>query len=88
MRIVLVARNFTQFNGVFIAVVGDDVEVVVRSATLGLMEMYRLATCPASNTQLTVSPPNKVATFSLPAVRSGWIEAGRPAPQAERMHRQ
>ncbi|WP_263385780.1 VirB3 family type IV secretion system protein [Granulicella arctica] len=37
---------------------------VVLFATLGLMEMNRLATCPPSNTQLDVSPPNTVATFS------------------------
>src|SRR6202035_292211 len=33
-------------------------------ATFGLILMKRLATCPPSKTQSTVSPPKTVATFS------------------------
>ena len=47
-------------------------------ATFGLMLMKRLATCPPSKTQSTVSPPKTVAIFSSTGSRMS-VDCKRPA---------
>ena len=51
---------------------------VVVFATLGLIEMKRLATWPPSKTQDTVSPPKTVATFSSAGSKMR-VDCSRPA---------
>src|ERR1700722_7439280 len=51
---------------------------VAALATLGLTLRKRLATCPTSNTQFTVSPPKTVATFSSGG-RATSVDWRRPA---------